>query len=362
MSDRLGLRKKLGLDVFSKIQDGKIREHELHTLFWESTLRCNLACRHCGSDCRADVSVKDMPAKEFLRVVDAITPHVNPNKVMVIISGGEALMRKDLESVGLELYKRGYPWGIVTNGMMLDAKRWNSLLKSGLHAVTVSIDGFEEQHNYIRRNEQSYARAVNAIRLIAATPGIAYDVVTCANGGNFASLPDFKEYLISLGVKEWRLFTIFPVGRAAGDPQLQLTDRQFGELMEFIKSTRREGRINVSYGCEGFLGRYEGEVRDIFYNCTAGVGTAGIKADGSISGCTSIRANFDQGNIYEDDFMEVWNTRFGKFRNREWTRKGACAECKVFKYCRGNGMHLYDDNERLLVCHYNKLHSPANDI
>lgn len=359
MAGKLGIRKKLALDVFSKIVRQRAQEHKLGSLFWECTLRCNLNCRHCGSDCRADAAVKDMPAADFLKTIDSITPHVNPNEVMVIITGGEALMRKDLEYVGLELYKRGYPWGIVTNGMLLDAKRFDSLLRAGLHAITVSIDGFGEHHNYIRRNDLSYDRAVKAIELIAKEPDIVFDVVTCANSDNFASLPQFKEHLISLGVKAWRIFTVFPVGRGAEDERLQLSDADFRGLMDFIRDTRREGRIAVSYGCEGFLGAYEGEVRDVFYHCSAGVTTGGIKVDGSISGCTSIRANFDQGNIYRDDFMDVWNNRFGQFRDREWMRCGVCADCKVFRYCMGNGMHLRDDDGQLLVCHYNRLYGPA---
>lgn len=87
----------------------------------------------------------------------------------------------------------------------------------------------------------------------------------------------------------------------------------------------------MSYACEGFLGGYEGEVRDDFYQCAAGVSAASIRVDGAISGCTSIRANFHQGNIYRDSFWDVWQNRFDKFRDREWARKGSApiARCGV---------------------------------
>ena len=70
---------------------------------------------------------------------------------------------------------------------------------------------------------------------------------------------------------------------------------------------------------------------------------------------TSIRSNFSQGNIYRDDIWEVWQQRFQKMRDRSWTRKGECAHCKVYRYCEGSGLHLYDDNEQLLCCHYRRL-------
>ncbi len=353
---RLGLRKRLGLELFAQLYKRTVEEHPLRTLFWECTLRCNLNCRHCGSDCRAEATVPDMPLEDFLRVVDEqITPHVDPHKVMVVISGGEVLVRKDLERAGLELYRRGYPWGLVTNALALTPERFDSLLRAGLHSISVSFDGFEDQHNYIRRNPHSYERALAALRMIAADGTVAYDAVTCVTGTLVPRLEEMKELLIANGIKHWRIFTIFPVGRAADDPTLRLTDEQFREVMEFIRRTRHEGRIDLSYACEGFLGGYETEVRDSFYYCSAGVTTASIRVDGAMSGCTSIRSNFDQGNIYRDNFWEVWSKRYEPFRNREWARRDECGDCRMFRYCQGGGMHLRDDEGKLLMCHYKRL-------
>lgn len=353
---RLGLRKRLGLELFAQLYKHTVEEHPLRTLFWECTLRCNLNCRHCGSDCRAEATVPDMPLEDFLRVVDEqITPHVDPHKVMVVISGGEVLVRKDLERAGLELYRRGYPWGIVTNALSLTPERFESLLRAGLHSISVSFDGFEEQHNYIRRNPHSYERALAALRMIAADGTVAYDAVTCVTGALVPRLEEMKELLIANGIKHWRIFTIFPVGRAADDPTLRLTDEQFRKVMEFIRRTRREGLIDLSYACEGFLGNYETEVRDSFYYCSAGVTTASIRVDGALSGCTSIRSNFNQGNIYRDNFWEVWSNRYEPFRNREWARRDECGDCRMFRYCQGGGMHLRDEEGKLLMCHYKRL-------
>ena len=353
---RLGLRKRLGLELFAQLYKHTVEEHPLRTLFWECTLRCNLNCRHCGSDCRAEATMPDMPLEDFLRVVDEqITPNVDPHKVMIVISGGEVLVRKDLERAGLELYRRGYPWGIVTNALALTPERFESLLRAGLHSISVSFDGFEEQHNYIRRNPHSYQRALDALRMIAADGTVAYDAVTCVTGALVPRLNEMKELLIANGIKHWRIFTIFPVGRAADDPTLRLSDEQFREVMEFIRRTRREGRIDLTYACEGFLGGYETEVRDSFYYCSAGVTTASIRVDGAISGCTSIRSNFDQGNIYRHNFWEVWSSRYEPFRDRSWARRDECADCRMFRYCQGGGMHLRDDEGRLLMCHYKRL-------
>ena len=117
---RPGLRKRLALNIFSDLYASTVAEHRLTTLFWECTLRCNLSCRHCGSDCRVDPGVPDMPLEDFLKVLDEeITPHVDPSEVLIIFSGGEVLVRDDLERAGAEVTRRGYAWGMVTNGMAL---------------------------------------------------------------------------------------------------------------------------------------------------------------------------------------------------------------------------------------------------
>ena len=117
---RPGLRKRLALNIFSDLYASTVAEHRLTTLFWECTLRCNLRCGHCGSDCTASPDSQDMPAEDFFRVLDRqITHRVDPHRVMVVLSGGEVLVRSDLERIGRALYDREYPWGMVTNGMAL---------------------------------------------------------------------------------------------------------------------------------------------------------------------------------------------------------------------------------------------------
>jgi radical SAM enzyme (rSAM/lipoprotein system) len=248
-----------------------------------------------------------------------------------------------------------FPWGIVSNGLLMTPRKIDGLLRAGMHSATISLDGFQEEHEWMRGIQGSFKNASEAIRILANEPSIKFDVVTCVNNRNYESLPQFKEYLISLGLKSWRLFTVFPVGRAAQDPELQLSNERFRGLMEFIKQTRKEGRIMASYGCEGFLGEYEGKVRDHLFTCQAGISISSVMIDGSISACASIRSDLAQGNIYKDDFIDVWENRYQPYRDRSWMKNGECADCKYFRYCQGNGMHLRDENGELILCHLKRL-------
>lgn len=83
--------------------------------------------------------------------------------------------------------------------------------------------------------------------------------------------------------------------------------------------------------------------------------------DGSISACPNIDRSFVQGNIYTDNFYEVWQNRFQPFRNREWTRKGQCATCSAYNDCQGNGFHnWHGDKSNVLVCHLSKIHKGSS--
>lgn len=353
-ASHISIRQRLALEIDRKIANNKIKEHPLKQLFWECTLRCNLHCKHCGSDCKKEAGYKDMPKEDFFRVLDDVRARVDPHKVFVIVTGGEPLMRDDLETCGRVFYEKGFPWGMVTNGLFLSEERFSKLLNAGLHTMTISLDGLEDEHNWMRGNALSYKRAINAIRMLVES-GIVFDVVTCINKHNFADKSKIRDMLVNMGVKRWRIFTVFPVGRAADNNDLQLSNEEFRQLLDFIKQCRKSGQIDLSYGCEGFLGAYEGLVRNHFYRCYAGVSVASVLIDGSISACPSIRADYHQGNIYKDNMMDVWNNKFQQFRNREWMRKDQCLSCSFFRYCRGNGMHLRDEKGDLLFCHLKRL-------
>ena len=74
------------------------RIHELNYLFWECTTRCNLHCRHCGSDCTAPGSSPDMPLDDFLRAFDTIPTQAikqTHNPFTVVLTGGEPLKKLD---------------------------------------------------------------------------------------------------------------------------------------------------------------------------------------------------------------------------------------------------------------------------
>lgn len=364
--------------IFNLYRNEQINKHELNYLFWECTLRCNLNCLHCGSDCLKTSGIPDMPVADFVQVLDDIKEKNTAVEHMTIcITGGEPLIRKDLEEAGKEIIKRGFQWGIVTNGMLLTPKRFVSLLNAGMTSISYSIDGFEKEHTYLRVNPSSYKNVCEAIKMSADFQKqygnrLVFDVITCVHKKNLGILRELRQDFINRGVKQWRIFSIFPEGRAAQN-DLSLTNDEYRQLMDFIAETRQytddQGRsIHLNYSCEGYLGNYELKVRDYFFFCRGGINVGSVMCDGSISACLSVRSpDFIQGNIYgktagtdcqkvEVSFMDTWNIKYQNMRDRSWAKKSKCADCKKWKNCLGNGLHLYHDMQcEVARCNYEML-------
>lgn len=351
--------------LFRLLRDNEIRVHELNYLFWECTTRCNFHCRHCGSDCGLVKREKDMPMEDFLKAVDTIPRKELPEKFTVVLTGGEPLLRPDISEIGQELRKRGLLWGMVSNGWLYDDEMHLRLMDAGMGALTVSLDGLEASHEWMRGVSGSFNHAIKAIETFAKDPRLNADVVTCVNKRNLDELPEIYRILKGLGLKQWRLFTVIPIGRAAADPEMQLSKDEFVSLMEFIKTWREEGGpMKVTFSCEGYLGRYEEKVRDTRYFCHAGINIASVLIDGRICACPNIdRDHFSQGNIYQDNLWDVWQNRFQPFRDRSWARSGMCADCKQWRNCLGNGMHNWHGTPPdLLQCHYSHINRSISGV
>jgi radical SAM enzyme (rSAM/lipoprotein system) len=339
---------------FQHFKKVETKIHELNYLFWECTSRCNLNCLHCGSDCSKNSSIRDMPLADFLSALDTIDSI--SNNFIVVLTGGEPLLRNDIEFCGREIRKRGMRWGMVSNGYLYDMEMHIVLLNAGLGALTLSLDGLEDTHNWLRNSSTSFLKVDNAISIAASSTRLNFDVVTCVNRKNIYELQSIYEYLVKKGVKAWRLFTIAPIGRARNNHDLLLADSQFKELMDFICLKRKLKSIDIKFSCEGYVGRYELKVRDSCFFCRAGINIGSVLNDGSISACPNIDRSFAQGNIYKDNFFEIWRTKYIPFSDRRWTKTGKCASCTEYKDCQGNGLHYWHgDKQEVLVCHYEQL-------
>lgn len=327
----------------------------LRYLFVEITQRCNLACLHCGSDCSAAPRADELSVDEWTSFFDYLGARADASGVLVVVTGGEPLCAPELPKLLGALARNRLTFGIVSNGWALDRAMLDRLVAHGLRGLTVSLDGLADTHDWLRDRTGSFERALSAI-VAAIELGVPnFDVVTCVNPRNLEQLPALRDLLVELRVPAWRLFSIFPRGRARDNAFVRLSPAQVSRLLEWVADARRIGRRSpaIQWSCEGFLPEaIDRSVRDEPYFCRAGINIGSVLCDGSISACPNISRTLVQGNIRRDDFFHVWNTRFVPFRDRSWMATGECAGCGDWKRCQGNSLHLFDEAVgRTMLCH-----------
>lgn len=331
--------------------------HPLRYLFLEITQKCNLRCLHCGSDCSANTKLDELNTEQWIGFIDYLAAHYSPKQLFIVITGGEPLCHPDLDLILARIHKHRFRFGMVTNGYGLSAQTISKLGRFGINSVTVSLDGTRASHDWLRGREGSFERAIRGIAMLARENIQFLDVVTCANPKNLNELSDVLALLRRAGVKRWRIFSIFPIGRAKDNPSLLLSDEQVRVLLRWIAKMREELRgsdFDLDFSCEGYLPKdMDNDVRTEPYFCRAGICIGSVLGDGSISACPNIPRSLVQGNIQTDDFAQVWEQRFLPFRDREWMKQAHCVSCDQWKRCKGNSLHLWDEEKNQTgYCHY----------
>jgi radical SAM protein with 4Fe4S-binding SPASM domain len=319
----------------------------LRYLFIELTQRCNLACRHCGSDCGSQPREDELTPDAWVEVLDKLADVVDRRKVVLVVTGGEPLCAPRLDQILRALGRNRFAWGMVSNGWALNKAALAMLQAHGLQSLTLSLDGLANEHDWLRGRAGSYERVLAAIRLAATAHLPFFDVVTCVNPRNLSQLSAIRALLAQQGVPAWRLFSIFPRGRARANREVCLDDEELRQLFRWIAEQRKRKnglRPVPQWSCEGYLPpALDHQVRDEPYFCRAGINIASILCDGSIAACPNIPRSLIQGNVQRDDLVEVWEGRFLPFRDRGWMAKGRCAGCADWNRCQGNSLHLWDE-------------------
>lgn len=323
-------------------------DHQLLYLFLEITRHCNLSCRHCGSDCNAQPKSIELTTDSWLKIIDSIADQFHPAPTL-IITGGEPVLHPKFLTILDKINSRKIRWGMVTNGYQIGSKLFQKLIDYNIYSITVSLDGMKDSHNWLRQRNNAFDRTVETLSMIAASNIPQKDVVTCVNPQNINDLDAVANLLISIGIPAWRLFRIFPAGRAKDNNDLLLTIQQTAFMINWIKENKKRlenKKLNLNMSCEGWIPfEIDRTIRDQPFFCRAGINIASILCDGNITGCSNNDPSFYEGNILSDSLSYVWNKRFKQFRTRSWLQDTYCEKCDHVKDCQGGSIHLWR-NER----------------
>lgn len=331
-----------------------LRTHpRLTYLFVELTDRCNLACLHCGSSCGGGGTSIDTSL--LLRTLATVAEDFDPQKVMICLTGGEPLLHRDFFPIVEQIRSLGFPWGITTNGTLIDRACAERMAALGLASATLSLDGLEETHDALRRVKGAYQKVLRAVDCLHEA-GIKVQITSVIHSGNYHELDDLYRLMCQIRAESWRVINIEPIGRALEHRELLLSDAQMRGLLDFIRQKRyaADTPMDVCFGCSHYLSfDYEHELRDNYFICGSGIYVASILCNGDIYSCLDIerRPELVQGNVAHDRFSDVWFHRFEAFRSDRTQLCSQCRECPEKEFCAGDSTHTWNfDSHQPMFC------------
>ncbi|MGB1012772.1 MAG: radical SAM protein [Nannocystaceae bacterium] len=342
---------------------------------WETTLRCDHACSHCGS--RAGRSRPDeLSTEELLSVADSLI-RIGTREVTLI--GGEAYLREDIYELTTYLAKAGIRVTMQTGGRGLTLQRCHDLRSAGMAAIGVSVDGPAAIHDRLRNSPGSHAAAMQALANAQAAGFVTTSNIQ-VNRLNHEHLRETAAELKARNVAIWRAQLTVPMGRAADRPDWIMQPYMIPGVLDTLAAIQAEAvedaRANnlplkrafcVLLGNNlGYFGPHEQVLRsrpggsDVhWHGCQAGRFVLGIESDGIVKGCPSLpTAPYTGGNIRDVTLEQIWNhteeLSFIRNRNQDelWGRCKSCyyadvcgAGCSFTAHCtlgrRGNNPFCY---------------------
>lgn len=318
-----------------------------HVVAWNLTRRCNLSCSHCYISAGSwHGSGGELSTEECHRILDDLLA-VNPSPLL-ILSGGEPLVREDLEEIAEHGSSAGATVVVGTNGIGLTDERIDSLKAAGVQGVAVSIDSLTPQyHDRFRHGDGALAGTLAAVdRLVEHE--LDFIVQTSLTRGNRSELPELVAWAAGKGAVSFNLYFLVPTGRGERMRGLSPEENEgvLRELVELERSYR--GRMMVRSKCEPQIMRHVIEADDdsplLNYatRCPCGVHYCRITPEGKLTPCPYMPAV--AGDLLRNSFADVWASSPLLGQLREGALGGRCGRCEYRKVCGGCRARAYAES------------------
>ena len=325
----------------SLLQKPSLPERPMQITF-DITYRCNAHCIHCYAN--ASSQGIELDTETTLKIIDKI---IEAKPLVLTISGGEALLRKDLGDILLYIYDSmgtAMPQTTMgTNGQIVPQRK--ELLETirtineniGVPAVNlyVSIHAADPTlHDHIMGVKGAFDKALKAVELIQAS-GVPLSIGVTPMQINFHQLDDILNLASSKNITVLNLSQFVPTGK--GLRQYDLTQKQYGELLDWYLSKKEEykGRIIITTHLH-YLILYEKHLLDYkyFYGCAEGWFHLAIKANGDITLCPLMELTIDTA-LNERSILDIWHNNPVLEAVRERDQFPVCGKCQYKWKCGG---------------------------
>ena len=325
----------------------------LRLVAWETTRNCNLACIHCRASATTGPHSGELDTTEALRLLDQIAEVAKP---IVILTGGEPLLREDIFEIAAYGTKKGLRMVMAPNGTLITEPIAKRLLESGIKRISISLDGATRQsHDSFRKVDGAYEGAVNAMK-IAKRVGLDFQVNTTITKTNLEQIPKIQQLAVDLGAVAHHIFLLVPTGRGKYIVDKEISAAEYEETLNWFYDQRDKTPMELKATCAPHYYRIlrqraKKEGKSISFQthgldavtrgCLGGIGFCFVSHRGDVQPCGFLAAKC--GNVRQHSFADIWNNSKVLTDLRDYDKlKGKCNPCEFKRVCGGCRARAYE--------------------
>lgn len=297
---------------------------------WEVTGACNLSCPYCRASALQEPDEDELSPGEALAFIESIAP-LQP---MLILSGGEPLLRPDIFTIIRHAVNLGIRVSLASNGTLISPDIARNIAASGVGRVSISLDGADRDIHDQSRGQGSFDLSMQGIENLRGKVDFQINfTITRKNESEILRVFDLAE---SLGAKALHFFFLVPTGRGREDEVIE-PQRQ-NELLEMIDIESSKRNIEVQVTCAPQYARLRRHSRGRG-GCLAGRRFIFVSRRGEVYPCGYLPLKV--GSIKEKNFIEIWENSPELLALREGKLSGRCGQCHFALSCGGCRARAY---------------------
>ncbi len=343
-------------------QSGKLPSHLLQfskdkrpVVVWNMTRACNLKCVHCYAHATGHSTEDELTTAEGRHLIDDLAGFGVP---VLLFSGGEPLVRKDLPELAAYAVGKGMRAVISTNGTLIDPSMARTLKEIGLSYVGISLDGIEAVNDHFRGVSGAYKHAMEGIRNCQQA-GIKVGLRFTMNKRNKDEIPGIFDLLEKMEIPRVCFYHLVYAGRGSALVKEDLTHAETRQALDLImERTRRlhdQGKpkevLTVDNHADGpylYLRLLQedppraAEVLELLKmneGNNSGRGIGCVSWDGEVYADQFWR-HHSFGNVRQKPFSDIWSRPedplLAQLKQKKNYVQGRCATCRWLDVCGGN--------------------------
>ncbi len=331
--------------------------NDLYLLAINLTRRCNLRCAHCYLDAATleRGSDDELGTEEVCNLLDEIAQR--GTETMVVLTGGEPLLRRDLETRVEHGKQLGLCMVVGSNGGLLNDKRVKSLKAAGTMGICISLDSLDpDHHNQFRGSPKAWQKTLAGMEA-CRRHGLVFQIHFSVTETNADEIPAMIDFARASGA--WVLNFFFLVCTGRGESMTDISPGRYEQVLNQILQAQKQSqdliirarcaphfqRVAHQHNVDSLLTRaagYDGS------SCIAGTHYCRITPEGGVTACPFIADEID--NIRSNSFLDIWdnNAVFQQLRTPQL--QGKCGQCEYQALCGGMPCPRHGPGRRFDEC------------